>query len=238
MNAYRYALSLGRLNEATQGLLVDATRDLLVGADRRSFRREFDAVSNRVKPGDPDSVLAFMRAWNDAVKSAITTGASKPAIAEISPLIATLRTLLDAMSAEFRNQHEQVRALMSDRDVALERGDTEKVEEIRERLKIAKIRIPEDIGKDVVAAYGRLADAMDSGVESLSPEEMALWEQALTGVGGMIHAVGSEVHQTLETGRKIGEKLPEEAGKTLRTVAIVGGVALSAIGIAYVLTKG
>jgi hypothetical protein len=174
----------------------------------------------------------FAKIWIASIGTAIGNGWARPDRTAISTQLTAFEVFYRRSTQHFRGITTKAKALTQKIRAAGERGQVTQEEvdllnaEIRALEEEAK-RLPPELKNHVVGLLFNLARTVDEGVKALHKEDMALWKQALTGVGMIMDKVGSEAAKNTAAFRDVVVELPEIAKKGLNTA----GIALIAAGV-------
>jgi hypothetical protein len=173
----------------------------------------------------------FSKVWLESISTAIGNGWAKPTTTAISTQLAAFQVFYRRSTHHFREITTKANALRErinttpDSDLTRESVDLWNAE-IR-NLRHALTSVPRELQNHVVGLILNLARTVDEGVEALHAEDMALWKQALIGIGNLMDKAGKEAARNTAAIREVALEIPEIAKKGLNTA----GVALIAAGV-------
>jgi hypothetical protein len=178
----------------------------------------------------------FAKIWLESLGTAIENGWARPSPTAASSQIAAFRVFYQHSTQHFNRITTRARAISEAIRTAPEvtQEDAERWRsEIRE-LEEEHKRLPRALQNHVVDLLLSLARTIDEGVKALKKEEMALWKQALIGVGMVMDKVGKEAAENTKALREVVVQVPEIVKKGLST-ATIGLIAAGVIGAVIVV---
>jgi hypothetical protein len=181
----------------------------------------------------------FAKIWLESLTTAIGNGWARPAPTAISTQLTAFQVFYRKSTQHFRQIATEARAITQKMRAAGERGDVtqedvdlwkSEIRALEERFR----RLPPELREHVVELLLNLARTVDEGVKALHAEDMALWKQALTGVGMLLDKLGTEAAKNTAAFREVVVELPEIAKEGLHTAGDVAKKGLNTVGIALI----